>query len=195
FILYSGKKDIGCVHCDARISLYDLIEKKFNEDKFLRRVQELDARAGINLDNESKEIILVGHMQTISGGAGQIYRGYTRSDHGIDGEIEFKDDQGKASGKKVYLQLKSGDSYIFERKRDEKEIFTVKNNRHINYWQNQVCEVYLVHRRSDGIIRWMNVSKYLRKRKDKKSMQIEFEGEPFTVYTLLKLRDEYLGSK
>jgi hypothetical protein len=31
--------------------------------------------------------------------ARQIYCGYTNSEHGIDGEIEFKDDQGRASGK------------------------------------------------------------------------------------------------
>ena len=101
--------------------------------------------------------------------------------------------QGKATGKKVYVQLKSGDSYTYQRKKDEREIFTIKNERHIEYWQNQVCEVYLVHRRSDGVIRWMNVSEYLRKRKDKEKKQIVFEGEPFTVYTLRKLRDEYLG--
>jgi small GTP-binding protein len=194
FRLYGGKKDVGCVHCDARIPLYDLIEKKFNKDEFLRKVQELDAQAEINLDNESRELILVGHMMTTCAEGGQIYRGYTNSDHGIDGEIEFKDKKGKATGKKAYVQLKSGDSYTYERKKDEKEIFTIKNERHIEYWQNQVCEVYLVHRRSDGVIRWMNVSEYLRKRKDKEKKQIVFEGEPFTVHTLRKLRDEYLGS-
>jgi hypothetical protein len=40
------------------------------------------------------------------------------SDHGIDGEIEFKDDQGRATGKRLYPQLKSGDSYLTKRKRD-----------------------------------------------------------------------------
>jgi small GTP-binding protein len=193
FRLYGGKKDVGCVHCDARIPLYDLIEKKFNEDEFLRKVQALDAQADINLDNESRELILVGHMITTCAEGGQIYRGYTNSDHGIDGEIEFKNNKGKATGKKLYVQLKAGDSYMYERKKDEKEIFKIKNERHIEYWQEQVCDVYLVHRRSDGVIRWMNVSEYLRKRKDKEKKQIVFEGEPFTVYTLLELRDKYLG--
>lgn len=50
-----------------------------------------------------------------------------------------------------------------------------------------------MHWRSDGVIRWMNVGEYLRKRKDKERKQIVFEGEPFTVHTLRKLRDEYLG--
>ena len=193
FRLAQGKKDIVCSYCDERIVLYDLIEKKFNQDEFLRKVQELDARANINLDNESKDLILVGHAIETAGQAGQIYRPVTWSDWGVDGEIEFKDEEGNATGKKVYVQLKSGDSYTYQRKKDGKEIFTIKNERHIEYWQKQVCEVYLVHRRSDGVIRWMNVSEYLRKRKDKKDKKVVFEGEPFTVYTLLKLRDQYLG--
>ena len=52
------------------------------------------------------------HTGFIVAEAGQIYRGYTNSDHGIDGEIEFKDDQGRATGKRLYVQLKSGDSYL-----------------------------------------------------------------------------------
>ena len=58
--------------------------------------------------------------------AGQIYRGYTNSDHGIDGEIEFKDDQGRASGKRLYVQLKSGDSYLNKRRSDGAEVFQIR---------------------------------------------------------------------
>jgi hypothetical protein len=43
----------------------------------------------------------VHHTGFIVAEARQIYRGYTNSDHGIDGEIEFKDDQGRASGKRL----------------------------------------------------------------------------------------------
>ena len=73
------------------------------------------------IDNESHELILVGDVFSIVAEAGQIYRGYTNSDHGIDGEIEFKT-TGKATGK-VYLQLKSGDSYLTKRRRDGAEVF------------------------------------------------------------------------
>ena len=37
------------------------------------------------------------------------------SDHGVDMEIEFTDDAHAATGAKLYLQLKSGDSYLCER--------------------------------------------------------------------------------
>jgi thiol:disulfide interchange protein len=76
----------------------------------------MEEQARNSIDNESKELILVGHVFAIIGEAGHIFRPTPNSDWGIDGEIEFKDDQGKASGKRVYLQLKSGDSYLQQRK-------------------------------------------------------------------------------
>ena len=190
--LMRGKKDIGCDTCDERIPLIDLIEQKLSDDTFLRKVQELDAQADINLDNESRELILVGQAFAIAGEAGQIYRQYTNSDHGIDGEIEFKNDDGTASGKKLYLQLKSGDSYIYKRQKDNSEIFTVKKERHLEYWQSQAYPVFLVIRSSRGVIRWMNISEYLQKRSTKSSKQILFEGKPFDAQTLMVLRDQYL---
>lgn len=61
--------------------------------------------------------------------AGQVYRGYTNSDHGIDGEIEFKDERRRATGKRLYLQLKSGDSYLSTRKSEGAEVFRIKKPR------------------------------------------------------------------
>ena len=126
---------------------------------------------------------------------GQIYRQYTNSDHGIDGEIEFKNNSGKASGKRLYLQLKSGDSYLHKRKRDDEEIFTIKNERWAEYWQQQAYPVLLVIRTSDGRIRWMNVTEYLKRESDsekKPVKQIVFDGEPFTAKSLQKMRDRLI---
>ena len=83
-------------------------------------------------DSESKELILVGHSYVIAGEAGQIYRQYTNSDHGIDGEIEFKNSKGEAASTLLYIQLKPGDSYLTTRK-DGREIFTIKSQRHVEY--------------------------------------------------------------
>ena len=66
-------------------------------------------------------------MMAICGEANQIFRELTRFDYGIDGEVEFKRNDGSASGKKIYVQLKSGASYLRTRKSDEQEIFDVKN--------------------------------------------------------------------
>ena len=103
-------------------------------------------------------------------------------DHGIDGEVEFKDNDGKASGKRIYIQLKSGNSYLRTRKSDGSEVFDVKDDRHLECWVSQPVDVYVVIRQTDElsgqqVIRWMNVTRYLKSRKDKKSRQIIFDGE------------------
>jgi len=191
--LSKGLTDIRCPVCEERVPLLDLIEEKFASDEFLRRVRELDERARINLDNESRELILVGHAIAIAAEAGQIFRPVAWADWGIDGEIEFKDARGQASGQRVYLQLKSGDSYLYHRRRDDVEVFTIKKRRHAEYWLAQAYPVMLVIRTSDGQIRWMNVTDYLR-RHGKDTKQIIFEGEPFTALNVARLRDRVLAA-
>lgn len=186
--LERGLKDILCVNCEKRVILWDLIEQKFASEEFQQRVRELEEQARISIDNESRELILVGHAFAIAGEAGQIFRPTPNSDWGIDGEIEFKNEKGEASGKRVYLQLKSGDSYLYTRKGDGKEIFTLKNLRHAEYWQAHAYPVMLVIRTTDDQIRWMNVTDYLKQRKEKVP-QIIFEGEPFTALSVARLRD------
>ena len=184
--------------CDRRFSLWDIIEQKFASGEFLERVWKLKEKAMAAIDNESRELILEGHARVITGEAGQIYRGYTGSDHGIDGEIEFKDDLGQASGKRLYLQLKSGDSYLYQRKSDGAEIFQIKKQRWATYWREHAYPVMLVIRTSDGEIRWMNVTEYLEeKSKDRKTpvKHIVFGGQPFTALNLQRLRDRLLPAK
>lgn len=187
--LESGKDFIYCQSCDRKIRLFDLIEEKFASDEFLQAVHEMDAQAQINIDNESRELILIGHAFYTTGEAGQIFRIVAEPDWGIDGEIEFKNDKGEASGKRVYLQLKSGDSYLYKRRRDGKDVFRIKKPRHAEYWQSQEYPVMLVIRTSGGEIRWMNVTEYL-KRHGKKTKQIVFGGEPFTALNVAKMRDK-----
>jgi hypothetical protein len=195
--LEKGFKDIVCSVCEERVLLWDLIEEKFASTEFIERVRLMEEQAKAVIDNESRELILVGHAYAIAGEAGQIYRQYTNSDHGIDGEIEFKDQEGKASGKRLYLQLKSGDSYLSKRKRDEEEIFTIKNPRWSDYWQQQAYPVMLVIRTSDGAIRWMDVTQYLKRESQggKKTVkQVVFDGEPFTALSLLNHRKKALAT-
>lgn len=86
------------------------------------------------IDNESHELLAVHHTGFIVAEAKQIYRGYTNSDHGTDGEIEFKGDHDRASGKRLYAQLKSGDSCLKKRQRDGAEVFQIKNPRWADCW-------------------------------------------------------------
>ncbi len=127
----------------------------------------------------------------IAGEANQIFRQVTMFDHGIDGEVEFKDNDGKASGKKIYVQLKSGNSYLRTRKGDGREVFDITNDRHLDYWVSQPVDVYLVIRQKDETIRWMNVTSYLKQREDKKSRQIIFEGKKLDATAMWKVRDQF----
>ncbi len=186
-----GDKEIPCQFCRRPIPLQDLIEEKFASEEFQRRVRKLEEKARISIDNESRELILLGHAFSIAGEAGQIFRPTPNSDWGIDGEIEFKNDNGEASGRRVYLQLKSGDSYLHKRQRDNHEIFAIKNPRHAEYWQAHEYPVMLVIRTSNGQIRWMNVGEYLKQR-GTQTKQIVFDGEPFTAQNVWRLRDRLL---
>jgi len=190
-----GKGKVYCPECGKPIPLRDAMEEKFNSREAREQARQMKEQGQIAIDNESRELILVGHAFSITGEAGQIYRGYTNSDHGIDGEIEFKDDKGRATGKRLYLQLKSGDSYLTHRQRDGAEVFQIKNPRWADYWQQQAYPVMLVIRTSDGEIRWMDVSAWLKRNTagGKKVAQILFEGEPFNALSVRRWRDRVLG--
>jgi hypothetical protein len=95
-----GKAKVFCPACGKPIRLRDPMEEKFSSREAREQARQMKEQGQIAIDNESRELILVGHAFSITGEAGQIYRGYTNSDHGIDGEIEFKDDKGRATGKR-----------------------------------------------------------------------------------------------
>lgn len=156
----------------------------------------MEETATRKLDTQALEQILIGHMMAVCGEANQIFRPVTMADYGIDGEVEFRDGDGKASGQKIYVQLKSGNSYLRTRQRDSREVFDVKKERHLDYWINQPVDVYLVIRQTEersgeGTIRWMNVTRYLKNREDKTSRQIVFEGERVDMQAVWKVRDQF----
>lgn len=192
-----AKKDyITCQECDAKVPFIDFIEQRLKSDPVARKILAMDETATRELDTQALEQILIGHMMAIAGEANQIFRPVTMFDHGIDGEVEFKDNDGKASGKRIYIQLKSGNSYLRTRKSDGSEVFDVSNERHLEYWINQPVDVYLVIRQTDElsgqqVIRWMNVTRYLKARKDKKSRQIIFQGEKLDMEAVWKVRDDF----
>nr|VFK59649.1 MAG: protein of unknown function (DUF4365) [Candidatus Kentron sp. TUN]VFK68073.1 MAG: protein of unknown function (DUF4365) [Candidatus Kentron sp. TUN] len=199
-----GKEFITCQECDERVPFLDFIEEWLKSDSVAQKILEMEEAATKELDTQSLEQILIGHMMTVCGEANQIFRPVTMFDYGIDGEVEFKDHHGKASGKKIYVQLKSGNSYLRTRK-DGREVFDVKKDRHLDYWVSQPVDVYLVIRQTDeemagikdrddrGTIRWMNVTRYLKAREDKESRQIIFHGEELNTAAVLKVRESILG--
>lgn len=166
------------------------------KEKYFRKLEYLDCLAEDKTqaanDNESKEGISFGEVQSIVSAAGHIFRRIPPPDWGLDAEIEFENDNREASGLRVYLQLKSGDSYLHKRKHDGKEIFRIKNARHAEYWSSQRVPVLLVIRNSSRSIRWMNVSEYL-KRHGKNIRHIEFQGESFTAESVKGMPARFFG--
>lgn len=194
--LSDGKRDILCVSCENRVPLWDELEERFGSPEIQKKVRALQEQAKIVLDNESKERALVGDVISTVALAGQLSREFSVSDHGIDMEIEFKDDSGEATGKKLYLQLKSGDSYLKTRQRDDAEIFTLRDERHVRYWMAQAFPVLLVIRNSAGEVRWMEVRDWLKRESDdgrKKVTQLVFDGERFDVMSVRRWRDRVLA--
>jgi WD40 repeat protein len=189
-----GQEHVFCGRCGNKLILNDVIERRFSAEETARQAREMKEQAQAVLDNESKELILVGHAYVICGEAGQIYRQYTNSDHGIDGEIELKNSEGDAASILFYIQLKSGDSYLTTRK-DGKEIFKIKSQRHVEYWRMRKYPVMLVVRTSDERIRWMDVRAYVQREHDagREVKQIVFNGEPFTAAAVRMMRDKVLG--
>ena len=199
--LEDGRKDIACVNCDEatkRVPLWDQMEDLFASEKIKEQVQMLQEQSSIVLDSESKERALVGDVISTVALAGQICREKSVSDHGIDMEVEFKNDNNEATGKMMLLQLKSGDSYLRQRKRDGKEVFTVKDERHVRYWMAQAFPVLLILRGSNGEVRWMEVRDYLRRESDngkKVVRQIVFEGRRFDVMSVRRWREVALEAE
>lgn len=194
--LTKGKEDIGCPTCDARVQLLDELEKQYASPDLQEQVRKLEDQATEELDNENKERLLVGEVISAVALAGHISREKSVSDHGIDMEIEFKSDQHEATGQLLFLQLKSGDSYLRQTK-DGKEIFTIKKPRHAQYWADQVAPVMLIVRNDRGEIRWMEVRDLLREGRKNGVFpkQIEFKGERLDSQSITKWRDRLLGQK
>jgi hypothetical protein len=195
-LLTDGEKTIVCQKCRTEVELIDFIEQRLKSDPVAQKILAMEQTATRQLDTQALEQILIGHIMAIAGEANQVYRPVTMFDYGIDGEVEFKDNDGKPSGKKIYVQLKSGNSYLRTRKGDGREVFDVTNDRHLDYWVSQPVDIYLVIRQKDDmsseeVIRWMNVTSYLKQREDKKSRQIIFDGKKLDATAMRKVRDQF----
>jgi hypothetical protein len=72
----------------------------------------------------------------------------------------------------------------------------IMNPRWADYWQPQAYAVMLVIRTSDGEIRWMDVSAYLKRERagGKAVRQIIFAGERFDTVSVQDWRKKVLGS-
>lgn len=158
----------------------------------LQKIQQLLR----SIENDHKETWLIGQVESITSLAGQNVEMYGGKRYGLDGEIEFKDDNKRPTGQRVYLQLKSGDSYLRPRKHDSTEIFRIRNKCHADYWMKQAYPVFIVIANSQAEIRWMEISDYLKRESanGKQLSQLVFTGEPFDVGSVHRWRNRLLHS-
>ncbi len=196
--LARGDEDILCVDCEKRVPLLDTIEEKFASEEFLHYVKSLVRRARAAKNDKNKELVLMDHAFAIAGETGQIFRPYAESDHGIDGEIEFKNRSGRPSGKRILLQFKTGESYLHKRRLDNAEIFQIKRQRWAARWRERSGPVMMVYRTSDHVIRWMDIRAYMKEKSGegkRRVRQFAFDGRPFTAIHLQRMRDRLLEAK
>jgi small GTP-binding protein len=187
---------IICSKCEKRVPLWDELEQYFASDEVKERVRQLQAESDLVLDSESKDRALVGDVISTVALAGQIIEEYSAKRYGLDMEIEFKNDDGKPTAKKLYLQLKSGDSHLRKRQSDGAEIFQIHHEDHAKYWMEQAYPVFLVIGNSEGEVRWMEIRDYLKRKSNngKKTVkQIVFTGERFDVMSVRRWREKVLG--
>lgn len=163
------------------------------------RLDWSDIRGWLELvDSEAKDRALIARVMLTVAFAGQICREYPEKNYGLDMEIEFHDQSRRPSGRKVYLQLKSGDSHLRPRKSDGREIFRIRRRDHAEYWMKQVFPVFVVLANSRGEARWMEVRDHLRdltRLTGEIPKSIAFSGERFTKESVLAWRGKLLNAE
>lgn len=152
------------------------------------KVRQMDKPVDVSLDNESKEGIHRGQVMMLVNQADQICWPLPDKAYGLDVEIEFRDENGKPSGQRIYMQLKSGASYLKARK-DGTFSFYIQKKDHIDYWQRQSYPVYLCVRDDNGKMYWKNVTEYIAKQPNKNTRTIVFsDKDEMTIEALKAVR-------
>ena len=196
--LLAKKKDADteCDKCGKRFTLWDALEKKFASKTVHDHVEALQAEDSMQLDSRRKGKLLALEVGArITSADQKCFEIPATEDEGLDMELEFTDDYGEGTGRRLYLQLKSGNSYLTKRKKDGVEVFTIKKQRWVKYWLQQPHPVMLVigtfseedERESSkdklqfAEVRWMEISSELKRLSEdgtKPVKQIEFTGKP-----------------
>ncbi|HEX3149550.1 MAG TPA: DUF4365 domain-containing protein [Gemmataceae bacterium] len=207
------KADTECDKCGNRFLLWDALEQKFASDKIRIQVEELNADDLLKTDSRRKRKLLILDVGARITSASQKWHEIPQEeDEGIDVELEFTDDDGKGSGRRLYLQLKSGNSFLAKRKKDGVEVFKIKKQQWVRYWLQQPHPVMLVigtftegnerSRAKDRLefadVQWMEISSELRRLSEngtKPVRQIEFRGERLDMESIHAWRQRMLANE
>lgn len=204
------KADTECDGCGERFPLWDALEKKFSSVEVMKQVIQLHVVDSMRFDARRKGKLLALEVGSrITSADQKCFEVPATEDEGIDMELEFTTDEGKGTGKRLYLQLKSGNSHL-EKRKDGREIFAIREQRWVEYWLAQKEPVMLVigtfseeDERAVGKeklefadVRWMEISSILRRETQdgtRRVKQIEFRGERLDLSSVRRWRARRLG--
>lgn len=207
------KADTECDGCGERFPLWDALEKKFANVSVRKQVEELQAEDLTQLDARRKGKLLVLEVSArITSADQKCFEIPPTEDEGLDMELEFTNDDGEGTGRRLYLQLKSGNSHLTKRKKDGVEVFTIKNQRWVKYWLQQPYPVMLVigtfseederavgkEKREFADVRWMEITSVLNNLSEggrKPVRQIEFKGERLDMTSVRRWRHEVFAGR
>jgi small GTP-binding protein len=202
--------EIRCQRCDRFVPLWDVLERRFASEAVRKMVETLRLQESSELDSRRQGKLLVLEVSARITSANQMCHEIPGDvDEGIDLVVEFTDDEGRGTGKHMYLQLKAGNSFLKRRKRDRAELFTIKKQRWVKYWTSQDSPMMLVigtfgepepgigiEKKTFADVRWMEIGGLLRSESGdgkKPVRQIAFSGERLDAQSVRRWRDKALG--
>jgi Domain of unknown function (DUF4365) len=210
-LLIRGKQaDTECDRCGTRFPLWDKLERKGASKVVRVQVEGLQIDDVIRLDARRKgKLLSLEVAARITSADQKCFEIPGVEDEGIDMEVEFTDTDGRGTGKRLYLQLKAGNSYL-QRRRNETEIFKIKKQAWVTYWLRQDRPVLLVigtfpnddHDLRSGRkmhfadIRWMEIGQLLRRESENGTRpvkQIVFQGQRLDAMSVRHCRGQALG--
>jgi small GTP-binding protein len=138
------RAQVVCDGCDRPFALYDNLERLFADTSLRRQAEVLGQQELPILTTRRKGKLLLLEVGARLTSANQKWQEINPDeDDGIDMQVEFTDDDGNGTGRYLYLQLKAGPSHL-RRRKDGREIFTIKKPRWIHTWTQQPGPVMLV---------------------------------------------------
>jgi small GTP-binding protein len=202
---------VECDKCEERFNLWDDLEKLFASDDVRNVVEGLQAVDAVRLDSRRKGKLLALEVGSrITSADQKCFEIPATEDEGIDMELEFTHVDGKGTGKRLYLQLKSGNSHL-EKRASGKEIFRIKKQDWVKQWIQQPYPVMLVigsfsegdehaigkDKLEFAEVRWMEISSVLKRQSQngtKPVKQFEFKGERLDLSSVMRWREKILNA-
>jgi hypothetical protein len=187
-----GLRDIVCAYCELRISLGDSIEEMLGSEEFQYQVRKLEQQSRRSIDNDSEELILSGHAFSIAAESSHVFRADPYSD--IDGEIEFRADDGGLSGQRVYLRFRSRSAYSIDAYVAGRCRFRLLKRESQDWHRRQ--PLLVLYRSASGEIVGIDFTKIIKMYKlEEVETGVECAADPFTARALQVLREVYFSKR